>query len=130
MIKHIVLIVLLASFSLVTKAVEKSVTVKLNYGAQKEIKTVQIPFTTGMTALEALMHAAEITTHPLKDYVFVISIDGVKSKRGEMAWYYKINGQSTHKLAIHKTINEGDVITWLYIKDVCSGTVDNCEAIP
>ena len=100
------------------------VTVELNYGADKEIKKVDVPWEKGMTALEALTHAAKVSTHPVGNYVFVVSIDGVEGKRGVMAWYYTINGEHTGELAITKEVKKGDTITWIYTKDVCSATVD------
>lgn len=106
------------------KPAEKSVIVELNFGENSETKQVEVAWRDGLTALEALMHAADISTHPIGNYVFVTSIDGVKGERGVMAWYYKINGQSTQKLAIWQPVQPNDTITWLYVKDVCSATVD------
>lgn len=124
--KAILITLIVTLFTALGAVAEQTVTVELNYGSGKEIRSVEVTYKDKMTALDALMHAAEITTHPLKEYVFVSAIDGVKSKRGKMAWYYKINGKSTHKLAIEKEIKAGDKISWLYIKDVCSATVDGC----
>lgn len=106
------------------KTTEKSVIVELNFGETRETKQIKVAWSEGFTALEALMHAADVSTHPIGNYVFVTSIDGVKGERGVMARYYKINGESTQKLAIWQPIQPNDTITWLYVKDVCSATVD------
>jgi hypothetical protein len=107
------------------KTDHSTVTVELNYGDDKEIRKVEVPWEKGLTALEALVHAANVSTHPVGNYVFVVSIDGVEGERGVMAWYYKVNGQHTGELAISKELKKGDAITWIYTRDVCSGTVDN-----
>lgn len=83
----------------------------------------------GMTALEALQRAAQVKTHPVGAFVFVTSINQLEAKRGDMAWYYKINGKSPSQLAIRQTVKPGDTITWRYVKDVCSCKVDGCKSI-
>ena len=103
---------------------QKIVTVELNYGADKMPKKAEVPWREGLTALEALMHAAAVSTHPVGRYVFVASIDGIAGERGVMAWYYKVNGESTGKLAVWQPVYPSDTVTWLYLKDVCSPTVD------
>ncbi len=102
------------------------ITVEINYGAHKE-KQKTIAWKPEITALEALQYAATIETHPVSNFVFVTSIDNVKGERGVTAWYYKINGKSPDKLAINTILNPGDTITWIYKKDVCSASVDNCK---
>jgi hypothetical protein len=106
------------------KTNHSTVTIELNYGADKEIRKIEVPWEKGMTVLEALEHAANVSTHPVGNYVFVVSIDGVEGKRGVMAWYYKVNGEHPKELAITNKVKAGDTITWLYTKDVCSATVD------
>jgi hypothetical protein len=101
-----------------------NVTLKINYGTEKPARTIQVPFEKGQTALEILQRAATTETHPVGEYVFVTAIDGIKGERGVMAWYYKVNGSSTGKLAISNVIEEPCSITWLYEKDRCSATVD------
>lgn len=101
----------------------KFVTIEINYGEQKDAQRIQVDYAKNMTALEALMHAADVKTIPVGQYVFVSSINGVDGIRGKMAWYYTLNGQKP-KLAIHQPIKAGDTIKWQYVMDVCSGTVD------
>lgn len=118
------LFLLVSTDAISAKAKLSTVTVEVNYGENKYLHKVEVPWVEGMTALEALEHAAKVSTHPVGNYVFVISINGVEAERGVMAWYYRINNQKTNELAIRKKIKSGDVITWLYTKDVCSATVD------
>ncbi len=105
-------------------AKNKQVTVEINFGDVKDMKTVTIDCGKKLTALEALQLAADVETHPLGQYIFVAAIDKVISTRGNMAWYYKINGENSTKLAMSQAVKAGDVITWRYVKDVCSCTVD------
>lgn len=101
----------------------KFVTVEINYGEQKAPETIRIECSRPMTALEALQHAARVKTHPVANYVFVTSINGVEAARGEMAWYYAVNGKKP-KVAINQPVKGGDTISWRFVKDVCSCTVD------
>lgn len=101
----------------------KTVTIEINYGEQKVAETIEVACDGKMTALEALQHAADVKTHPVNQYIFVIAIDGVEATRGDMAWYYTVNGE-TPKLAYQQPVKAGDTISWRYVKDVCSCTVD------
>ena len=103
---------------------EISVTVQVNYGSQKAMRDTVIKVKAGVTALEALQHVSKVATHPKGNHVFVVSIDNVEGVRGVMAWYYEVNSKPTKKLAIFKRLKDGDVLTWIYRKDVCSCTVD------
>ncbi len=118
----LILFVLMGVSAMAGKA--KFVTVEINYGEQKAAETIQVECFDSMTALEALMHAADIKTHPVGQHVFVTSIGGVEGVRGDKAWYYKINGEGSKKLAISQPVKAGDTISWRYVKDVCSCTVD------
>ncbi|WP_372776125.1 DUF4430 domain-containing protein [Mangrovibacterium sp.] len=116
-----VLFVLISLSAFAGKA--KFVTVEINYGEQKAAETIQVEWTGNMTAMEALQHAADVKTHPVNAYVFVTSINEVTGVRGETAWYYTVNGNKP-TLAILQTVKAGDTISWRYVKDVCSCTVD------
>ncbi|MFC1467516.1 DUF4430 domain-containing protein [Verrucomicrobiota bacterium] len=116
-----------ATESHVNKHGEKAgniIALKIDYGTQQPARSVQVPFKAGQTALEILQRAATVETHPVGKYVFVSGIDDVKGKRGDMAWYYRINGQPAKKLAFFNIINKPCHITWIYTKDRCSATVD------
>lgn len=101
----------------------KFVTVEINYGELKAAETILVECPETMTALEALQHAANVQTHPVANFVFVVGINGVEGIRGDMAWYYTVNGEKP-TLAINQTVKPGDTISWRYVKDVCSCTVD------
>lgn len=103
----------------------KKITVEIDYGSPvRPVRVVEVPLVKGETVLELLEHVAAVETHPAGQYVFVTSIDGVEGKRGETAWYYKIDGQSSKELAYSKTLNEEKNIKWTYQKDHCSWKVD------
>lgn len=115
----LLLVVSVAGFA----AKGKFITVEINYGEQKKTETIQVECPKQMTALEALQHAADVKTHPVNEYVFVTAINDVAGVRGDMAWYYMVNGEKP-QLAITQIVKAGDVISWRYVKDVCSCTVD------
>ena len=98
--------------------------VGIDYGGTHETRVAETQWTEGVTALEVLESVAQVETHQVKDYIFVTSIDGVKGKRGEMAWYYEINGERADKLAFRRVLDKNDRTKWLYKKDVCSPKVD------
>jgi hypothetical protein len=106
-------------------AASKNIVVEIDYGEVRPFRTVEVPRIKGRTALEVLQLAAEVKTHPVGQYVFVISIDGVEGKRGEMAWYYTVDGKSADKLAYSNIVGDNvGHIRWVYKKDVCSRKVD------
>lgn len=104
---------------------EQSVQVIIHYGPEKNDRSIVIPWEESLTALKALQHTATVTTHPVKNYIFVTQIDSTCGERGVMAWYYTINGEKPAKLAINQPVLPGDTIKWSFTKDVCSALVDN-----
>jgi len=102
----------------------KSIVVEIDYGDLRPSRTVEASWVKDRTILEVLQTVATVETHPVGQYVFVVSIDGVKSKRGEMAWYYTVDGESADKLAYSNVLDGMEHIRWVYKKDVCSGKVD------
>lgn len=114
--------------SVVSLQAQTKVTVTLDYGAERATETHQVDWYEGMTAMTALQGCATIETYPVKKYIFVTTINGVKNIRGEKAWYYRVNDKNPHKLAYLFPLKEGDVVRWVYKEDVCSATVDKkCE---
>ena len=101
----------------------KPIIVEIDFGNGHEVKRVDVACNKTITALEALQKAADVKTHPVGSYVFVTSIDEVTAERGKMAWYYKVNGKKP-KLAIEQPVKPGDTVSWRFVKDVCSKTVD------
>ena len=103
---------------------QQKVTVTLDYGKEKKAETYQVNWYEGMTVLTALQKCATISTYPVKDYIFVTTINKVANIRGQKAWYYKVNNEHTGKLAYLLTVKPNDTIQWIYKKDVCSAIVD------
>lgn len=102
----------------------KKIVVEIDYGDVRPSRTVEVHWVKNRTVLEALQTVATVETEPVGQYVFVTSIDGVKGKRGVMAWYYTVDGKSAHELAYSKVLNEAERIGWVYKNDVCSWKVD------
>lgn len=102
----------------------KKIIMEIDYGGYRPSRTVEIPWAKDRTVLEVLQTVAKVETHPVGQYVFVVSIDDVEGKRGEMAWYYTVNGASADKLAYSNILDGPCRIRWVYKKDVCSKKVD------
>ena len=116
--------VILKSWAKNRPSQEKNIVIEINYGNEQLSRTIEIPWKKGKTVLEILQKAAVVETHPVGEYIMVTSIDGVKGKRGDMAWYYTINGKSANKIAYSKITKADEHIQWSYKKDVCSSKVD------
>lgn len=104
---------------------EFSVKLLVDFGESKPGLTLDITSNHRLTALEVLQHATVVETHPVGKYVFVSAVDGVRTIRGDKAWYYEVNGTSPGVLAINNRLSDGDTVCWIYKKDVCSKNVDN-----
>ncbi|MCK9264147.1 MAG: hypothetical protein WDA72_10495 [Desulfomonilia bacterium] len=109
----------------------KELVVTIDYGKSKPARTLHVPLIKGKTVLETLQTAAAVETHSVGPFVFVIAINGIEGKRGEMAWYYTIDGKRVGELAYTKVLDgtEGSM-QWTYTKDVCSWTVDGKPQAP
>jgi predicted nuclease with RNAse H fold len=103
----------------------EKIVVEIDYGDVQPPRTAEVLSMKGKTVLEVLQAAAVVETHPVGQYVFVTSIDGVAGKRGETAWYYTIDGNSAKELAFSKTLKGNERVKWIYKKDVCSWKVDD-----
>jgi hypothetical protein len=101
----------------------KQVTLAINYGKTKPSRTVITPLIKGQTVLALLEAVAEVETYTVEPYILVTSIDGVKGTRGEMAWYYKIDGAYADQLASTKTLEGEAYIEWIYQTDTCSDSI-------
>lgn len=104
----------------------KPIVVEIDFGSGREVKRIEVACDKTITTLEALQKAAEVKTHPVGQYVFVTEIDNVAAERGKMAWYYKVNGEKP-KLAIEQRLKSGDTVSWRFVEDVCSQTVDGTK---
>jgi hypothetical protein len=127
--RTVIISFIIFAFSFVGQAKEKKpsaskpIVVEIDFGSGNEVKRVDVACNKTITALEALQKAADVKTHPVGSYVFVTSIDEVTAERGKMAWYYKVNGKKP-KLAIEQPVKPGDTVSWRFVEDVCSQTVD------
>lgn len=102
---------------------EKKVTVEIHYGEAQSSRMVTAPLIEGQTVLALLETVADVETYTVEPYILVTSIDGVKGVRGEMAWYYKIDGIYADQLASTKTLEDETHIEWLYQTDTCSDSI-------
>jgi hypothetical protein len=121
--KFCVVFAFITIFCVVARADEK-IKVRIDYGNARQSREANTQWKEGITALEALQSVAHVKTHQTGNYVFVTSIDGVKGSRGDMAWYYEINGKRADKLAYERILHKGDSTRWIYTMDVCSSKVD------
>jgi len=103
----------------------KKIVVEIDYGNARPSRITEVPSLKGKTVLELLQMVAIVETHPVEQYVFVTSIDGVKGKRGETAWYYTVDGKSPGELAYSKVLDDTERVKWAYKKDICSWKVDD-----
>ncbi len=108
---------------------EKNILVEIDYGDIIPSKKIEVPFVKDRTVLEVLQTVAEVETHPVGEYVIVTAIDGVQGKRGQMAWYYKVDGKSPSKTAYSNVANDARRISWVYQEDVCSWKVDSKNTV-
>ena len=108
---------------------ENSILVEIDYGKTMASRKIEVPFAEGRTILEVLQTVAKVETHPVGKYVIVTAIDGVEGKRGQMAWYYKVDGKSPDKIAYSKPAFNIKHVTWSYKEDVCSRTVDSKNTV-
>ena len=108
---------------------EVTVIVEFN-GASHNIEK-QVIFEDGLSALDALMYVTKLQTHPVNDkYVFVDVINNIANAKGKNAWYFMVNGKPSQTLAINCNLAKGDVVKWIYKKDVCSKTIETKEPCP
>ncbi|MCG2711148.1 MAG: DUF4430 domain-containing protein [Candidatus Omnitrophica bacterium] len=109
----------------ISNAQEKNILVEIDYGNIFPSRKIEVPFIKDRTILEVLQTVAKVETHPVGEYVIVTAIDGVEGKRGQMAWYYKVDGKSPDKIAYANVVNDARYISWMYQEDVCSGKIDS-----
>lgn len=103
----------------------RNLEVNIDYGSIRPARTVTVNVEQGDTALIALMKAAETATHPAGEHVFVVAVDGVEGRRGDMAWYYTLDGRPAKQLAFRQALDEEvKSMAWNYTPDVCSGKAD------
>ena len=102
----------------------KNIIVEIDYGDVRPSRTAEVLWLKNKTALEVLQSVATVETHPVGEYIFVSSIDGVEGRRGDMAWYYTVDSKPADKLAYLNVLTDANYMKWEYKKDVCSSKVD------
>jgi hypothetical protein len=105
-----------------TLQAQEKVTIEIDFGGEKTNETHQIDWYEGMTAMTALQSVATIESHPIQNHIFVTTINGIRTNPGEMAWYYTVNSESQRVLSFRNPVKSGDIIWWIYKKDVCTPT--------
>jgi len=100
------------------------IVIEIEYGNIQPSRITEVSSVKGKTVLEVLQTVAMVETNPVGQYVFVTSIDGVKSERGETAWYYTVDEKDPGELAYSKVLNGTERVKWAYKKDFCSWGAD------
>jgi len=100
------------------------VVMEIDYGGNLPLREAETVISGDMTVLAALQAVADVKTHCIGKYVFVVSIDGVEGARGRTAWYYTLDGKDPGELAYSKVVGSTSRVRWSYREDVCSGKVD------
>lgn len=100
-------------------AIAENLTVTIQYGNGIPDKTVETTYTPGMSALEVLKQVSRVETSKTGPYLFVRSIDGVKSQVGKFGWFYLIDGENVPKTAQSTLLQEAKTMTWIYKVEAC-----------
>lgn len=91
---------------------QDSVTITIDYADKKPLQSIEVEYKEGMTALELLQKAAKVSIKKVDKYLFVTSINGVKSHSKTMAWFYKIDGVSAEKTASDNVLGDIKTMEW------------------
>ena len=97
----------------------KPITVTIDYGGERPARTVTTTYLPGVTALQLLQQVAQVKTYRLGEYLFIRSIDGVAGKRGEMGWFYSVDGVSSKSVAGRRILTDAERMTWRYKVAAC-----------
>jgi hypothetical protein len=111
-------------------AKSNKITVQVNFNDEAINIEQTVDFKDNITALEALQYVAKVQTHPVDNYVFVDAINKIYNIKGKNAWYFSVNDKPAKTLAINCNLAKGDVVKWIYKKDVCSKTIETKEPCP
>ncbi len=108
------------------------VTVTIDYGAEVGLsslakRTAEVPFTDGMTALDAVQAVADVALtridprHPAA----VDAVDGVKTDlEASRFWVYDVNGQMAEVMAQENVLRPGYSVDWKYITPNVTVVID------
>ena len=97
----------------------ESLSVTIMYGKGKPEKTAVATYTPGMSALDALKQVSTVETSKTGRFLFVRSIDGVRSNVGEYGWFFLIDGQKAGMTAEHYRLKDAQTMTWYYGVEAC-----------
>jgi len=97
----------------------ENLTVTLHYGDVKPDKVIEMTYSSGMSALDALNRISRVETSKTGQYRFVRSIDGVQSQIGKFGWFYLIDGESVNAMAENFILNDAKTMTWVYKVEAC-----------
>ena len=98
---------------------KRSITVEIDYGGLLPARKVETAYDEGTSALQLLQQVAEVKTHKVGAFVFVRSIDRVKSERGKMGWFYSIDGVPAKTLAKNRLLKNAKEMKWSYRVEAC-----------
>ncbi len=96
-----------------------SLAVNVIYGGGKPEKNVVTEYETGMNALDVLKRVSRVETSQTGEFVFVRSIDGVRSVIGKYGWFYLIDGQPPGVIAQRYRLENAHTMTWYYGVEAC-----------
>ncbi len=97
----------------------KSIRVEIDYGGLRPSRTIETGYDEGTSALALLRQVAEVQTYQAGTFVFVKSIDKIKSKPGKMGWFYSIDGVKAKKLAGSCLLKAAKNMKWTYKREAC-----------
>ncbi len=110
---------LFLAFLITLPVFAESLTVTIVYGNSKPDKTSVMTYIPGMSALDALRQVSTVETSQTGTFLFVRSIDGVRSDVGKFGWFYLIDGQKAGVTAEHYRLKDAQTMTWYYGVEAC-----------
>jgi hypothetical protein len=111
--------IVLASALWVLSAFAENLTVTIRYGSAIPDKTVETTYAPGMSALEVLRKVSRVETSQTGSYLFVRSIDGVRSQVGKFGWFYTIDDKNVDRTAQNYLLQNARTMTWIYKVEAC-----------
>jgi hypothetical protein len=95
------------------------ITVTILYGNAIPDKIVQTTYSPEMSALDLLKKVSTVQTSKTGKFLFVRSIDGVKSDVGKFGWFYLIDGESVATTAENYLLKDAKSMLWIYKVEAC-----------
>ena len=93
--------------------------VTIKYGNDSRNTIIKTSYNEGMTALQLLKKVSTVTATKKGKFLFVRSINGVKSTVGVLGWFYTINNKSTNKMASNYILKDAKTMTWSLEVEAC-----------